>query len=141
MSSLVGALINFLAVRFLWLKFYPRNYFEGVEVARWLCPDTGVWVLIGSVAGLIVGEGLLRTAGMNLTVILLVLYLFQGLAVVAHILTAKAFPKWVWVVIFGLILLQPMFMGVVIGIGLFDIWVDFRKIRNAPPPDSMDTVD
>ncbi len=140
-SSLVGALINFLVVRFLWFKFYSREYFEGMDVSRWVLPDTLVWLLIGSVGGLIVGEGLLLNAGMNLTVILLVLYLFQGLAVVVHILTAKAFAKWVWVVIFALILLQPMFMGLVIGIGLFDIWVDFRKIRNAPPPDSMDTVD
>jgi len=30
---------------------------------------------------------------------------------------------------------------VVIGIGLFDIWVDFRKIRKTPPPGSMDAVD
>ncbi|MCH7498973.1 MAG: DUF2232 domain-containing protein, partial [Nitrospinae bacterium] len=74
-------------------------------------------------------------------VILLVLYLFQGLAVVVHILTAKAFSKWVWIVIFALILFQPMFMGVVMGIGLFDIWVDFRKIRKTPPPGSMDAVD
>ena len=140
-SSLVGALINFLVVRFLWFKFYSREYFEGMDVSRWVLPDTLVWLLIGSVGGLIVGEGLLLNAGMNLTVILLVLYLFQGLAVVVHILTAKAFAKWVWVVIFALILLQPMFMGLVIGIGLFDIWVDFRKIRNASPPDSMDTVD
>ncbi len=140
-SSLVGALINFLAVRFLWLKFYSRKYFEGVEVARWMIPDSLVWLLIGSVGALIVGEGLLRTAGLNLTVILLVLYLFQGLAVVAHFITAKAFPKWVWIVIFALLLFQPMFMGLVMGIGLFDIWVDFRKIRKAPPPNSMDAVD
>ena len=140
-SSLVGALINFLAVRFLWLKFYSRKYFEGVEVARWMFSDSLVWLLIGSVGALIVGEGLLRTVGLNLTVILLVLYLFQGLAVVVHILTAKAFSKWVWIVIFALILFQPMFMGVVIGIGLFDIWVDFRKIRKTPPPGSMDAVD
>ncbi len=140
-SSLVGALINFLAVRFLWLKFYSRKYFEGVEVARWMFSDSLVWLLIGSVGALIVGEGLLRTVGLNLTVILLVLYLFQGLAVVVHILTAKAFSKWVWIVIFALILFQPMFMGVVMGIGLFDIWVDFRKIRKTPPPGSMDAVD
>ncbi len=140
-SSLVGALINFLAVRFLWLKFYSRKYFEGVDVVRWKFPDPLVWLLIGSVGALIVGEGLLRTAGLNLTIILLVLYVFQGLAVMVHFLTAKAFPKWVWVVVFALILFQPIFMGLVMGVGLFDIWVDFRKIRNGPPPDSMDAVD
>jgi len=140
-SSLVGAVINFLTVRFLWLRFYSRKYFEGVDVARWMFPDPLVWLLIGSVGALFFGEGLLRAAGMNFVFILLILYLFQGLAIVIHILTAKAFPKWVWVIVFVLILIQPMFMGLVMGIGLFDIWVDFRKIRKTAPPDSTDAME
>lgn len=140
-SSLVGAVINYLTVRFLWVKFYSRKYFEGEDVSRWMFPDALVWLLIGSVGALFFGEGLLRAIGMNLAFILLVLYLFQGLAIAVHILKAKAFPKWVWVIVFALILLQPMFMGLVMGIGLFDIWVDFRKIRNSASPDSTDTME
>jgi uncharacterized protein YybS (DUF2232 family) len=140
-SSLVGAVINFLAARYLWLRFYSRQYFEGVDVSRFLFPDELVWVLIGSVGALFVGEGMLQTIGLNLAFVLLVLYFFQGLAIAIHILREKAFPKWVWVIVFGLILLQPMFMGLVIGFGLFDIWVDFRKIRVTPPPDSMNSME
>jgi hypothetical protein len=51
----------------------------------------------------------------------------------------------VWIVVFILIPLNalflglaPMFLGLVMGIGLFDIWVDFRKIRVTPPPDSIE---
>jgi hypothetical protein len=29
----------------------------------------------------------------------------------------------------------------VVGMGLFDIWVDFRKIRVTPPPDSMSSME
>lgn len=140
-SSLVGAVVNFLAVRYLWLRFYSKRYFEGADVSRFLLPDELVWVLIGSVGALVVGEGMLQTVGLNLAFVLLVLYFFQGLAIAIHILREKAFPKWVWVIVFGLILLQPIFMGLVIGFGLFDIWVDFRKIRVTPPPDSMNSME
>lgn len=141
-SSLVGAVINFLTVRFLWLRFYSRKYFEGVEASRWMLPDVLVWGLIGGFGALFLSGGFLQTVGMNLVFILLFFYFLQGLAVVAHILTAKAFPKWVWVIIFFLILLNPLFMGLVMGLGLFDIWVDFRKIRvTAPPPDSSGPVE
>ncbi len=141
-SSLVGAVINFLTVRFLWLRFYSRKYFEGVEVGRWMLPDALVWGLIGGFGFLFLGDGFLRTVGMNLVFILLFFYFLQGLVVVAHILAAKALPKWVWIIVFFLVLLNPLFMGLVMGLGLFDIWVDFRKIRViAPPPDSGGPVE
>lgn len=140
-GSLVGALINFLTVRFLWLRFYSRQYFEGVDVTRFMIPDVLVWVLIGSIGSLFMGAGLIRILGMNMAFIAVFLYFFQGLAVVAHVLKTKKLPAWVWVIVFGLILLNPMFMGLVIGAGLFDIWVDFRKIRAALPPDSMNSME
>jgi uncharacterized protein YybS (DUF2232 family) len=60
---------------------------------------------------------------------------------VTHILKTKAFPKWVWVIVFILISFNPLFLGLVMGMGLFDIWVDFRKIRATPPPDSMNSME
>ena len=140
-SALVGAITNFLAIRYLWLRFYTRQYFEGVDVSRWMLPDVMVWVLIASVGSMFFGPEISQVAGMNLAIILLFLYFLQGLSVVTHILKAKAFPKWAWVLIFVLIPLNPMFFGLVVGMGLFDIWVDFRKIRVTLPPDSMNSME
>jgi uncharacterized protein YybS (DUF2232 family) len=140
-STLVGAISNFLTVRYLWIRFYSRQYFEGMDVSRWMLPDVMVWVLIASIGSMLFGPGISQAAGMNLAIILLFLYFLQGLSVVTHILKSKKFPKWAWVVIFVLIPLNPMFFGLVVGMGLFDIWVDFRKIRVTPPPDSMDSVE
>jgi uncharacterized protein YybS (DUF2232 family) len=137
-SALVGAVINFLAVRYLWLRFYTRQYFEGMDVSRWMLPDVMVWVLIASVGSMLFGPGISQMAGMNLAIILLFLYFLQGLSVVTHILKSKKFPRWAWIIVFILIPLNPMFFGLVVGMGLFDIWVDFRKIRVTPPPDSME---
>lgn len=140
-SSLAGALVNFLAVRYLWFKFYTKQYFKGIDVSRWMLPDIMVWVLIASVGSILFGPGISYFAGMNLVIALLFLYFLQGLAIVTDILRSKAFPKWVWVLVFILILLNPMFFGLVVGMGVFDIWVDFRKIRVTPPPDSMNSVE
>jgi uncharacterized protein YybS (DUF2232 family) len=145
-STLMGTLLNFLAVRYLWLRFYTRQYFEGVDVSRWMLPDVMVWVLIAAIGSIFFGPEISQVAGTNLTIILLFLYFLQGLSVVTHILKKKAFPKWVWVVVFVLVPLNalflglaPMLMGLVMGMGLFDIWVDFRKIRVTP--DSTSSVE
>lgn len=140
-STLAGAVLNFLAVRYLWFRFYSRQFFEGVEVSRWMLPDVVVWVLIAAIGSMIFGPGIIQVVGMNLSIIFLFLYFLQGLSVVTHILKVKSFPKWVWVLVFILIPLNPMFFGLVMGMGLFDIWVDFRKIRSATPPDSMNSME
>jgi uncharacterized protein YybS (DUF2232 family) len=140
-STLVGVVINFLAVRYLWLRFYSREYFEGMDVSRWMLPDVMVWVLIAAIGSIFLGPEISHTAGMNLAIIFLFLYFLQGLSVVTHILKTKAFPKWVWVIVFILIPFNPLFLGLVMGMGLFDIWVDFRKIRATPPPDPMDSME
>lgn len=140
-STLAGAVINFLAVRYLWIKFYSRKYFEGMDVSQWMLPDVMVWVLIASIGSMFFGPEISQVAGMNLVIILLFLYFLQGLSVVTHIFKTKGFPKWVWAIVFILILLNPMFFGLVLGMGLFDIWVDFRKIRVVSPPDSMNSME
>jgi len=102
-----------------------------------MLPDIVVWGLIASIGSIFFGPEVSQMAGMNLAIILLFLYFLQGLSVVTHILKTKSFPKWAWIIVFVLIPLNPMFFGLVIGMGLFDIWVDFRKIRVVPPPDPM----
>lgn len=140
-STLMGAVLNFIMVRFLWRRFYSSEYFEGMDVSRWMLPDVAVWGLIASVGSIFFGPGISQAAGMNLTIIFLFLYFLQGLSVMTHIFKAKAFPKWVWIVSFLLILLNPMFFGLVMGMGLFDIWVDFRKIRVTSPPESTNSME
>jgi len=34
-----------------------------------------------------------------------------------------------WILMFFVILLQPLLVGVSIGLGVFDAWMDLRKIR------------
>ncbi|MFQ5483133.1 MAG: DUF2232 domain-containing protein, partial [Nitrospinaceae bacterium] len=128
-GSFLAAVVNYAVVRALWGRFYPPVYFQDPGLTFWVLPDQTVWVFILSAAlSFLGGEGL-RLLGMNVLIVILVLYLLQGLSIAFHILKAKRVPGLVGVLILALVLSQPMLIGLVIGLGLFDVWVDFRKIR------------
>ena len=86
-------------------------------------------MLIFSSASLFFIGSPIGTVGINLFALVVLVYFFQGLAVTVHILESKNAHKLFWALVFILILIQPILMGVVVGLGVLDIWVDFRKIR------------
>ena len=69
---------------------------------------------------------------MNVFLGMLTIYFFQGLAVTIHILRSKNIPVFVWWLMFLMVLLQPLLVGVVMGVGVFDLWGDFRKLKTRP---------
>ena len=73
-------------------------------------------------------------AGLCAALILLTpFYALQGLAVLRHFCLRVGVPRPLQVLGFGLLVLQPplLFLGSA-GLGLADLWVDFRKIRGTP---------
>ena len=50
-----------------------------------------------------------------------------------HFLKARKVPIFLWLFLFIIIFAQPLFIGLIAGMGVFDIWADFRKIRNPMP--------
>ena len=128
-GSLITAVLNYVLVRALWLRFYPRSYFQDAAPNQWMLPDPMVWGFIASAAALFLGEGALTLVGMNVFIVMLALYFFQGLAIASSILSAKRAHPAIAVLVYLLVFTQPLLMGLVIGLGLFDVWIDFRKIR------------
>ncbi len=128
-GSLVTAAVNFFLVRFVWIKLYGQTLFRQEKFSELVIPDFLVWVLILSSASLFILESSLGALGVNLFALVVLVYFFQGLAVTVHILESKNAHFIIWALVFFLIVIQPFLMGFVIGLGVFDIWVDFRKIR------------
>ena len=128
-GSLVTAAVNFFLVRVLWTRLYGQTLFRREKFSELVLPDFLVWLLIGSSASLFFIGSPVGTIGINLFAMVVLIYLFQGLAVTVHILKSKQAHILIWILVFFLILFQPILMGLVIGLGVFDIWVDFRKIR------------
>ena len=132
-GSLVSAMANYGLLRVVWGRIYGPGLFSERTFAEWICPENLVWGFIVSSAGLFLGQGMVADAGLNLFVIMLVIYFAQGMSIVTHFLKARKVPVFLWIALFILIFAQPLFIGLVAGIGVFDIWVDFRKIRNPLP--------
>ncbi len=128
-GSLITAAVNYFLVRIVWAKFYGDTLFRKEKFSELLLPDFLIWGLIVSAGSLFFIGSPAGTVGINLFVLLVLVYLFQGLAILVHTLKSKGVPKFVWILVFFIIMIQPILMGLLVGLGIFDIWVDFRKIK------------
>lgn len=99
----------------------------GTRFVAWKAPEQLIWVLI--VAGFVffVTEGVTKQIGLNLLIVLLLVYFVQGLAVVTEFFERSQFPLFLRVMGYSMALIfGPLPFA---GIGVFDLWIDFRKIR------------
>jgi hypothetical protein len=126
---LMTAVVNYYTVRLLWGRIYGPGLFHPARFSGWVVPEQAVWGLIGSVGLLFLAEGILGALGLNLLSLVLVVYFLQGLAILIHFLESRNVPVFFWVLIFFVIVLQPLLIGAAVGLGIFDTWIDLRKIR------------
>ena len=102
---------------------------EGIPFAQWRLPATLVWVLIIAGFAMLVPQQQVMLVGRNLLAVLLPLYFLQGLAVVSSFLQRKAYSSvlkgMIYVIVF---ILNPLPL-IITGVGVFDLWIDFRKPR------------
>ena len=129
---LVTAVVNYYMVRLLWSRIYGPGLFHPARFSGWVAPEQAIWVFIGSGGLLFFAEGILGTLGLNLFSLVLVVYFLQGLAILIHFLESRNVPVFFWILIFFVIVLQPLLIGVAVGLGIFDTWIDLRKIRTKP---------
>lgn len=101
----------------------------GPDFTAWKAPEKLVWSLI--VAGFAVAapEGWWTVWGVNVLIAVLPIYFVQGMAIIASIMRKKGLPKAFRVIVYcTVVLINPLPM-LVTGVGLFDIWADFRRPR------------
>ncbi|MFH1491258.1 MAG: DUF2232 domain-containing protein, partial [Pseudomonadota bacterium] len=65
----------------------------------------------------------------NALIVMLVIYVFHGLSIVLFLLNKYRVPQWMRVGAYFLILFQQIFLIGLCIAGLFDQWIDFRKIH------------
>ncbi len=128
LGLLLGALANYVAARLCVRSGGFRRFAEEAV------PDHLVWGVIAGGVGLVSGADRLERIGLNLLVVLAALYAIQGLAVLRHFFERVRVPGALQGVSFGLFAVQPLLLIAVACLGLSDLWVDFRKIRQAPTP-------
>lgn len=89
-------------------------------------PDLLVWVLITTGFSLLLPVSLITTPALNILLIITLLYFLQGMAVVSAYITKNSVSTLLRVLLYAILIIQPYLLALIAGIGLFDIWVDFR---------------
>lgn len=125
-GSVVTVWANLLVGQmFFRLKGIPFPGFG--DLTTWKAPEKLVWVLIAAGGMLFVPIEGIVIVGMNLLIITGLIYMFQGLAITAFFFRKKQISRMFRFFFYGLIMVQQYMLIFVIAVGLFDLWVDFRK--------------
>ena len=98
-------------------------------LSKWKAPEHLVWGAVAGGIAVLSGHELAEQFGLNLLLLLFVIYFFQGMAIISHSLNKRgvsAFLKGA-----AYILAVWYFSVIVALVGLFDIWADFRKLSPA----------
>jgi uncharacterized protein YybS (DUF2232 family) len=96
----------------------------------WKGPEPLVWGLIA--AGFVLlapGLDALRPLALNVLLIVGACYFAQGLAIIAFFFHKNNVPRFLRGITYALILFQQIFTLMVVGLGLFDLWGDFRRSK------------
>jgi len=120
--------LNLLAARTIFYR--QRLYFPDFgDLAKWKAPERLVWLVIGSGGMLLIPYDRVAYVGLNLLILCLFVYLLQGLAIVSFFFRTKNIPVILRSIFYALLIFQQIFILLVIAVGLFDLWLDFRKFN------------
>jgi uncharacterized protein YybS (DUF2232 family) len=124
----VGAMLLFLTLALARIsqgRFAPA----GVPFPCWKAPEPLIWILILAGFGMVFSKGILQTMALNLLIVLLPVYFLQGLAIVSYYFRKRGLSPLFRALGYLLVAVLNPFPLIVTGIGVFDLWADFRKPR------------
>lgn len=137
-GQLVYIIVGFWAFRALIRRLF------GPTVARilptedfkiWHAPDHLIFALIASGFVMLGTHGLLAQIALNVLIVVGVVYFIQGLAVGSFFLDRlKVARTFQWLALLIVFLLIKVLFIVLTGLGVVDVFVDFRKIRPKHTP-------
>ncbi|MFI5395877.1 MAG: DUF2232 domain-containing protein [Candidatus Binatia bacterium] len=103
-----------------------------VDLRLWRTPDALIWALIAAGFSMFVPVYPVALAARNLFIILLGCYFCQGLAIVSYFLERFRLPRGIRVAGYLLIAVQHIVAGIVLALGVFDLWGNFRRLSVGP---------
>jgi uncharacterized protein YybS (DUF2232 family) len=104
---------------------YPE--FESMD--RWHAPEHMVWFVIAAGFSLFLSGKGIKFLALNSLIVMGVIYLFHGLSIVLFFMNKHHIPTWIRFGIYLLIIFQQVILMGLAMFGLFDQWVDFRKVH------------
>ena len=95
---------------------------------HWKAPEHLVWFAILTLTSIFIPIESIKIIGLNIFIELLLIYFLQGIAIVSFFFNKKEFPSFLKFFLYTLIVIQQIFALLIIGLGFFDTWFDFRKL-------------
>jgi uncharacterized protein YybS (DUF2232 family) len=96
---------------------------------QWRSPDGLIWGVIVAGFALFLSSGSIKLIAINAVIIMVAIYLFHGLSILLFFLNKYHVPSWIRAGIYFFLVIQQLLWIILILAGLFDQWIDIRKIR------------
>jgi uncharacterized protein YybS (DUF2232 family) len=129
LSLALTVLVNVL----LLCRRFPERRREWLAIDQlrdWKGPEPLVWGLIAS--GFVLFApwlDALNVLALNILLVIAACYFAQGLAIIAFFFHKNNVPRFLRGITYVLIVFQQIFTLMVVGLGLFDLWGDFRRSK------------
>jgi len=136
LTQIFPALVIIMATLIVWTNFLLGKRILGktgivwpnlAALARWKAPDFIIWIFIISGGLFFVPHKEISFFSSNIFLVTCFIYLLQGITIVSFFFQSKKVPFFFRYIFYFLIAVQQILMIPIVAIGLFDIWVDFRK--------------
>ena len=134
LAVLAGFLL-LIQVFLLWLLPATKSLLPGPAFTDWKAPDHLVWPMITAGFCAFLTTATIQTIAINLLIIMFPLYYLQGLAIVTYYFQQRGTSLWLRAVSYLLLALFNPLPFLLAGVGLFDLWGNFRKERVKPNSD------
>jgi uncharacterized protein YybS (DUF2232 family) len=130
LSAAFAVFLN-LIVFWRWLNRDRLGYRLFGDLARWSTPEWLIWVLLANGFALFAPIQAVRVVALDGFIIVAAIYFCQGLAIMAFYFKMLSMPSLARGLIYLVTGIQPVLTALVCAAGIFDMWVDFRRLK--PP--------
>jgi uncharacterized protein YybS (DUF2232 family) len=135
-TKIFPSLIIISSTLIIWINFLLGKQILGkagitwpkfTQLTRWKSPEYIIWIFIISGGLFFVPHKDINFFSLNIFLVTCFIYFLQGLAIVSFFFQNKNVPLFLRYLFYFFIAVQQMLMIPIVAVGLFDIWIDFRK--------------
>jgi uncharacterized protein YybS (DUF2232 family) len=135
LALLTAATSILLNLRVFWRWAGPQRLTYNLfgDLSRWSAPEWMVWLLLAGGFGLFIPVPAVSDIALNGFVCIAFVYLCQGLAIIGFYFQSLSVPSIVRGIIYFVVFAQPVVAALVSVAGVFDMWIDFRRLKPPSP--------
>jgi uncharacterized protein YybS (DUF2232 family) len=123
-------LVN-LGLFWRWVGKERLHYVLFSGLAKWRTPEWLIWLLLATGFGLFAPIEPVRNLALDGFILVAAIYFCHGLAIMAFYFQMLAMPLAARGIIYLVAVVQPVLAALVCAMGIFDMWIDFRRLK--PP--------